>query len=193
MKEKIFFETIKIEDGKILYIDYHNKRLNKTITDNFGLKKDIKLQNYIEPPNSGLYRCKIVYDRDILQISYYPYKIREIKKLKLIEADIEYSYKYLDRNNIDTLFEKKGEADDVLIVKEGYITDTSIANIAFFDGKKWLTPKKPLLKGTTRERLLKEEKVFLADIKAKDLKKFEKFALMNAMIGFYEIKEGIII
>ncbi|WP_187647882.1 aminotransferase class IV family protein [Nitrosophilus labii] len=193
MKEKIFFETIKIEDGKVFHIDYHNKRLNKTITDNFGLKKDIKLQNFIESPPSGLYRCKIIYDRDILQISYYPYKIREIKKLKLIKSDIDYSYKYLDRNDIDTLFEKRGEADDVLIVKEGYITDTSIANIAFFDGKKWLTPKKPLLKGTTRERLLKEQKVFLADIKVKDLKKFEKFALMNAMIGFYEIKEGIII
>ena len=66
---------------------------------------------------------------------------------------------------------------------------TSIANIAFFDGVDWISPKKPLLKGTTRARLLKERKLILKDIRKDDLKAFTKAALMNAMIDFDIIAE----
>ena len=64
------------------------------------------------------------------------------------------------------------------------ITDTSIANIAFYDGEKWLTPKRPLLKGTTRARYLKSGLVIEKDIFVDDIKLFTKVALMNAMIDF---------
>lgn len=187
---KRFFETIKIENGKIYHLEYHNKRVYDTLRKNFGLEKRVDLKDYIKPPKNGLYRCKIIYEKDILDVGYYPYKPREIKSLKIVHSDIEYNFKYLDRSKIDSLFEKRESCDDVLIIKNGLVTDTSIANIAFFDGKKWLTPKRPLLKGTTRERLLEEKKIFEADIERKDLEKFKKFALMNAMIGFVEIENG---
>ncbi|WP_281950334.1 aminotransferase class IV family protein [Nitrosophilus kaiyonis] len=188
-----FFETIKIENGKIFHIDYHNKRLNKTIYENFHIKSNFNLQDYINPHESGFFRCKVIYDKDILDIRYFPYQQREIKSFKLIESNIDYDYKYLDRKKIDELFEKRDKADEIIIVKNGLITDTSIANIALFDGKKWLTPKKPLLYGTTRERLLKEKKIFEKDIKIEEIKKYKKIALMNAMIGFYIVEEGIIL
>ena len=98
----------------------------------------------------------------------------------------------IDRKEIDKLFEKRGKADDILIVKNGFITDTSIANIAFFDGKKWFTPKTCLLRGTTRERLLKEKKIFEKDIRVEDIKRYKKIALLNAMIGFYIVENCII-
>lgn len=189
---KKFFETIKIENGKIYNIEYHNKRFLRTIKENFDLEKDINLKDFINPPKNGLFRCKIIYDRDILKVEYFPYKPKVIKTLKLIPSNIEYNFKYLDRNELNSLYKKRENFDDILIVKDGLITDTSIANIAFFDGKTWLTPRKPLLKGTTREKLLRERKIFLEDIEAKDIKKFKKFALMNAMIGFAKIDNGII-
>ena len=110
-----------------------------------------------------------------------------------MQADhLDYRLKYADRTELDQLFLKRGEADDILIIQNGLVTDTSIANIAFFDGDKWITPKEPLLKGTTRARLLDEKKIFEQDIKIADLGKFTEFALMNAMIGFDRIKDGII-
>jgi len=188
-----FFETIKIDEGKIFNIDYHNKRLNKTIKENFFIDSQIDLKNFIDPPKRGLYRCKVIYDKKILDIKYYPYQKRKIKSFKLIQSDIEYSYKYLNREKLDALFEEKGKADEIIIVKNSLITDTSIANIAFFDTKRWITPKKPLLKGTMRENLLYKKIIFEEDIRVDQIKKFKKIALMNAMIGFYIIEEGIII
>jgi len=44
--------------------------------------------------------------------------------------------------------------------------------------------KQPLLKGTTRARLIDEGKIIEADIKVQDLRTFSKVALLNAMIDF---------
>jgi hypothetical protein len=40
--------------------------------------------------------------------------------------------------------------------------------------------------------MLDEKKIFESEIHLNDLPKFTRFALLNAMIGFEEIKNGII-
>lgn len=92
--------------------------------------------------------------------------------------------KYLDRENLDNLFEKKEDCDEIIIVKNEIVTDTSIANIAVFYEGQWLTSKECLLKGTTRTRLLEERKIIEKDISLDMLKNASQIALMNAMIGF---------
>ena len=72
----------------------------------------------------------------------------------------------------------------VEIIKDELITDTSIANIALYIENQWFTPKKPLLKGTTRARLIYEEFLTEKDLTVEDLKKSTKFAVMNAMVDF---------
>ncbi len=135
----------------------------------------------------------MVYNGRSINIEYLPYQKRVIQTLQLVQADtLEYALKYADRTELDKLFTQKRNADDILVVQNGLITDSSIANIAFFDGTKWLTPKHPLLKGTTRARLLKEKRLFEEDIHLKDLDRFSGFALMNAMIDFDVVKNGII-
>jgi len=79
---------------------------------------------------------------------------------------------------------QKEQCDDILIIKKGLVSDTSIANIAFYDGKLWFTPKAALLKGTCRTRLLLEGKIIEKEIRVEDIKKYKKIALMNAMIDF---------
>ncbi len=74
------------------------------------------------------------------------------------------------------------------MIKEGLLTDTSIANIAIYDGKQWITPKSPLLKGTFRAMMLEKQLLLEKDVKIKDIKNAQGFALMNALLGFYEIK-----
>jgi 4-amino-4-deoxychorismate lyase len=82
------------------------------------------------------------------------------------------------------LLAKRGDCDDILIVKNGYITDTSFSNIVFFDGDKWVTPARPLLRGTMRESLLKTNYIEETDILVNDLKKFTIARLVNAMLPF---------
>ncbi len=183
------FETIKVLDGKIFHIDYHNRRCNTTRKALFGATDTIDLQNFISPPPRGLYRCKVIYDTKIQNIEFFPYRPRVIKSLQPIRSDIDYPYKFLDRSALDRLFAQRKEADDILIIKDGLITDTSIANVALSYKGRWLTPAKPLLAGTTRARLLDQKKLILADIEIKDIKKFDKIALLNAMIGFYQLQE----
>jgi len=127
-----------------------------------------------------------VYDESgVLDVSYHKYIKREVDKIKLVfDDEILYDKKYLNRDNIDMLFENRGECDEILIVKNGKVTDTSIANIAFFDSKKWVTPKEPLLCGTTRERLLKNSFLVEDEIFVDDIFKYKKVALLNAMIDF---------
>ena len=79
---------------------------------------------------------------------------------------------------------KRGEADEIIIIKNGLVTDTSIANIAILHDERWLTPKLPLLEGTTRKRLLNEGKVFESNITPTMLRNADKIALMNAMVDF---------
>ena len=186
---KKYLETIKALDGVCYHLEYHQRRL-EGVLNSLNAEHKYKLSSLLLPPKKGLFRCRVVYDEEQIEISYIPYQKREIKSLKIVASNkIEYSNKYADRSAIDKLFMKKEQCDDILIVKNSLITDTSIANIAFFDGAVWLTPKTPLLYGTTRERLLNESKIVEQDIKIEDINGFLKVALMNAMIDFAIIAE----
>ncbi len=180
-----FLETIKIVDGNISHLSYHNRRFNETRKAHFDCEP-IDLSTLLCPPSKGLYRCRIVYDENIKSVTYHPYRSKEITKIELVESDIEYAYKYADRSRLDALL-KKSYADEVLIVQKGLVTDITIANVAFFYKGSWYTPQEPLLAGTTRARLLDQKKLIPAQIEVKDIKKFEKFAMMNAMVGFKEL------
>ncbi|MCP4131031.1 MAG: hypothetical protein GY754_08635 [bacterium] len=188
MKKTKLLETIKILNGKIFYPEYHNRRMNRAREELFNRADTIRLEERIEPPASGLIRCRVVYEEEIESIEYIPYEIRSFKKFKLIESDCSYEYKYLNREELNRLYALRNGADDIIIIKNGLITDTTIANLAFHDGSNWLTPAAPLLAGTTRERLLEEKKIQEANITPGDLKNFSKMALLNAMLNFHEIK-----
>ena len=150
---------------------------------------DLKLS----APKNGLYRCRIVYEKEIEKLEYIPYRQKRIQSFKLIDTDISYSLKYENRDEINTLFEQREEADEIIIIKNGLVTDTSIANVCFYNGKEWLSPKLPLLKGTTRQRYLDTAKIKTADIPVKDIKNYSKIAIMNAMVDFYIIENVIIL
>jgi len=184
----IFLETIKILDGEIFHIDYHQKRY-EMVLKSFKIQDIKELKSFIKPPKYGLYRCRLTYDLSLdsqnIKVEYIKYKKRDIKTLKIVfDNDISYECKSTCRDDLDKLYDLKDECDDIVIVKDLLVTDTSIANIAFYTDSGWITPKKPLLKGTTRQRLIDEGKLFEVDIKVQDIKIFSKVALLNAMIDF---------
>lgn len=179
-----FFETIKVYDGQIFHLKYHQKRYESVLAS-LGISKFENLFEYLHPVQTGLLRCKVIYDADSIEVAYYEYQKREVKTLKLVYNEaIEYAQKSTNRENLDSLFALRESCDDVLIVKNGLITDTSIANIAFYRDGIWYTPKSPLLKGTTRARLLENKKIVEENIREEDLKKYTGVALLNAMVEF---------
>ncbi len=182
--ENEFFETIRVVQGKPLHLKYHQERYEKTLKA-LGSSEFESLASYIKAPSKELLRCKIIYDdKEILTVEYFPYKKRKINSLKILYADYDYALKATDRVQIDTLYKKREKCDDVLIVKNGYITDTSIANIALYKDNVWYTPKDVLLAGTTRQRYLDEHKLVLKNIPVDELDSFSQVALLNAMIDF---------
>ena len=180
----LLLETIKIERKQPSNLTYHQTRLNKSQKALFGLEPSIDLASLLHAPSDALYRCRILYDTKIRSIEYLPYTPKEIHTLKIVTSTLDYGYKYADRSAFNTLLESHNTYDDILIEKKGLLTDTSIANIAFYDGTTWFTPEDPLLKGTMREKLLDEGFLHTKAIRREDISSYTQVALMNAMIGF---------
>lgn len=189
-----FIETICINDGVIENLSAHNERMNNTIRMHYGsFFTPVSLGNFITADGcKGRIRCRVEYTSAVEKVEYFPYRIREVKSLQLVNDDsAEYSFKYADRSVLDRNFALRGNADDVVIVRSGMLTDTSIANIALYKEGKWYTPRYPLLKGTRRAELLSEGLIYEDVISADSLHEYEKVRLFNAMIGFGEVEVDI--
>ncbi|MDD5571318.1 MAG: aminotransferase class IV [Bacteroidales bacterium] len=186
----LLLETIKVLNKEFNNIELHNERFNKSRKDLFDCGDFINIKKNISIPenlDSGLYRCRVLYKKEIEKTEFIHYKPKKIKTLKIVECnEIEYSYKFADRIIFENLKNKYPDFDEILIVKNNFITDTSFSNIVFFDGGKWLTPSTPLLKGTKREDLLRKKLIFEEQIKPGDLNKFKKACLINAMLDIDE-------
>lgn len=185
-----FLETICIRDGQPMHLAWHQRRVDATL-------KAFYPKEYTEPdafplfeillscsfPTAGACRCRIEYDLNALSVEFFPYESRTVSTLQLIEAPsgYDYRYKYVDRKVLEDLFAQRGDADDVLITRDGWITDTSIANITFRKDDRWYTPSMPLLAGTTWKRLVASGTLIPRPIHQNDVKRFDVFKVFNAL------------
>jgi 4-amino-4-deoxychorismate lyase len=97
---------------------------------------------------------------------------------------VDYRFKYADRSFIEELFNLRRESDDILMTRQGWITDTSMANIAFRGIQRWFTPSLPLLAGTTWKRLVYTGRLIPRPIHVRELPQFEYYRVFNAMNDF---------
>ncbi len=182
----LLFETIRMQDGVLQNLEYHNSRLNQSRKELFDISDSIDLEQLIQIPSAckqGLYKCKVIYGKkEVKRCDFEAYQPRVIKSLRLIEDNrISYQYKYTNRGNLNQLLTRRERFDDILIIKKGFVTDTSYSNIIFFDGTHWLTPSSPLLRGTMRSFLLENKLISETEIRVTELKQFQKARLINAM------------
>ena len=179
-----FIESIKYADRELYHINYHTRRFNRTRKKFFGAPP-LNLADLITVPESaktGVFKCRVLYGKQITGIQFISHTFRKINSLKLVEDNsVKYSYKFADREALQKLFDLRGENDDILIVKNGCITDSFSANVIFYDGHGWYTPDTPLLPGTCRARLLSEGKISSMRITPDHLSKFISVHLINAM------------
>ena len=176
-------ETIYLKDGQFQNIEYHNARMANSQKDLFGKISPINIGENIEiltEYKTGEYRCRVIFGNDIEEINFIQYEEKPIKKLKLIDiGDWDYSYKFADRSFMSNLLNDNPEVDEVIMTKNGFITDCTIANLAFYDGKNWFTPSTPLLKGTKRSQLLDKGLITEREIRVTDIYQYEGVCLIN--------------
>lgn len=189
-------ESIKYENGKFANLDLHQNRMNISRKKLFSSSNNIDLFSALSRKTSSylkdnqLYKCRVVYEDEIKKIDFIPYSRPLIKTLKLVyDNDIDYRFKYEDRSQLSLLFAQRENCDDILVVKNNLICDSYFCNIVLFNGKQWLTPEKPLLKGVQRQYLIDNEIIQTANISYDDLKYFSKVRLINAMLDFETARE----
>ena len=183
------FETLCIDNGHIRNAEWHCRRFETSYGSLYRHCPTYSLldNTHISPEyRTGIFRLRISYNESSTKTEIEPYITKNITRLKVwaVAPSFDYSLKYTDRSVINNLFSQRGCCDDVLIIKDGMVTDTSVCNIVFFDGQKWITPSTPLLCGTARARLLADGTIEERPVAESDIHQFEAFRLINALRQF---------
>lgn len=184
-----FIESIKVEDREIFLLELHQKRVDQTFA-HFGKEGSIdlsKIYKNLENDGDGLFKLRIVYDLERkVRTQLIPYALPEIHSFQLVENNsYDYSFKFEDRKELERM-KMKAKAEEIIIVKNNHITDTSYSNLLFKKGKDWFTPATYLLNGVQRQNLLKQKKVKETEITLQNIKDFSHFQLINALNDFNE-------
>ena len=184
------FESVCIANGEIQNGTYHESRFKSSFYALFGFEAKYSLFDNLNLPliDTSL-KCKLRIEYNEIgvkwTVSEYVNKI-PTSLLLLKDDEIDYRLKYTDRKQLNHSYQQKGDFEDVLIIKNGFITDATYSNILFTDGHKIITPSTSLLQGTCRTRLLTEEIITEAPINADSIHLFESFQLINALNDFDE-------
>ncbi|MBY5960036.1 aminotransferase class IV family protein [Membranicola marinus] len=180
-----FIETISVKEGQIQHLADHQERMDRTILHFFDSRSTPDLNSVLSVPahaRQGWIKCRVVYDHDVQEITWTPYQVKKPASFALVHTnDLDYSYKYTDRKIFSELI-SQAETDDIIIVKNGWITDSSYANLLFRTDDRWITPAHPLLPGTQRSRLLQSGVIEEEPIKPSDLQQFDRLKLINALL-----------
>lgn len=187
-----FIESILFKDGEYQNLEYHQQRVDRTFEKFMPSIPSHDLKNILlDLKMDGIYKARLVYEGDAedadYDLEFIEYKPKLIRSIALIETDsFDYSFKYENRSKINSLL-SQADTDEIIISINGFITDSSYSNLAFWNGEKWLTPAIPLLNGVRRTQLIHERKIHEAPIKNGDLSAFEKVSLINAMLDLEDM------
>ena len=181
----LLFETILIQNGVPQHLAWHEQRMMLARKELWNNRTPVELGKLLFVPpefSSGFVKCNIHYGPDIEQVRFSKYDKRLVRSLKLVDCSgIDYHLKYTDRSALDSLFALRENCDDIIIVINGFLTDSSMSNLIFSDGKQWVTPANPLLKGTRRNRMVAGGGIIEKEIPVADLNLYAGCKLINAM------------
>lgn len=184
------FETIAIVHGKPQNLAYHQHRYACSLAKFYPNTPyhvfdlaDV-LQNFLakNPPTHDLMRCRVDYHASDMAMTLAAYqRKRAMTFCPVICDDIDYSLKFTNRHPLNALRQQRGECDEVIIIKQGLVTDCTIGNLVFRKNNHWYTPSTPLLQGTQRAKLLAEQRIQARPIWLSDIERYEEIRLINAL------------
>jgi len=110
MNKSEFIETIKLSNGEVFHLEYHQNRIDNTFSHFFPSEKVFSLKNIIGKqslPNDGKYKIRFLYNYNHYSIEIIPYKVATVKSISCVDVgDFNYSYKFLDRTDLNFLKDK---------------------------------------------------------------------------------------
>ncbi|RXE70405.1 hypothetical protein ED352_10275 [Muribaculaceae bacterium Isolate-002 (NCI)] len=178
----MFIETIRYENGMFHLLDMHQRRMLDTVTEVYGgggckmpLLSEVlagpDVARLLPALNAGVCKCRVTYDTEIRKVELEPYSPRIVKSLRVVTPDScpDYRFKYADRFALDALSGLRRGCDEIIIVRDGLVTDTSYSNLLFRAGDRLLTPRTPLLGGVMRRHLIESGVAVCCDITAEDI------------------------
>lgn len=188
-----FIESIRFEKGAYHLLEYHQERINRTFNHFFPLTIPFHLASHLPKLDfDEKYKVRMVYSNEAVDIEFSAYHKKKIEALRIVEIDrMDYAFKHEARAKIDQLYAQREKADDIIISKKGVITDSSYANLVFWDGSGWHTPKSHLLNGVKRQHYINSGLISEKNITVKNLFEYEKVSLINAMLDLGEIEVAI--
>lgn len=193
----MYIETIRLQQGEFRLLPLHIARLNATRSEAYGcapmpeefIRRSLNEAIASQPDaGNGIWKVRILYDRELQKIEAEPYRPRPVNSLRLVESDsIDYHLKKADRSQLASLASMKGDCDEVIIIRRGLVTDTSYSNLLFVSGSGLLTPSQPLLPGVMRRYLIdsglvKEYPLTPADILPGNRLGITEAIMINAML-----------
>ncbi len=167
----MFLESICINDGRPENLEAHIERMHLTALEH-GFRLPVLPTIASVLPNhltQGKVKWRILYREEIQTMEFLPYKPKTVRSLRLVEGNPDYTFKYADRSALEDLLTQKGDCDEILVVREGLVTDTSYSNVVLQQGDQFYTPTSYLLNGTRRQQLLRSGRIKEREIRATDL------------------------
>lgn len=178
-------ESLRVFHNQIEALPYHQSRVCRTCTELLKLPEPLSIPSRLPAvlEFDQIYKMRVIYSDRIEMVEFVPYLKKDIRSLKLKIADeLDYTYKYENRLNLDSYLDPANPTEHILFVKNGLLTDSSYANIALLKDGLWYTPAQPLLAGTRRTQLIDQGLIIPTEINPADLPGFETISLLNAML-----------
>lgn len=202
----LIFETIRWSKGRPEALSWHQRRLELSLRQLNPQASLPKLADWLRlhpgPDDDAVYKYHVSCDLEgQLQSPHYDlYHPRSINRLLCVEeSELSYSVKWEDRQAFQELANRPElkpilqSDDELIIVQHGNVTDTRYSNLAFWDGKVWVTPTSYLLPGTRRARLIAAGVLQERPITVQDLPNYQSACLINAMLDLGEVTCSTII
>lgn len=181
-----FIETIRLENGVLHSLNYHQERVNKTFLQFFRTSSSFSLEKVIsknKPPQQGLFKLRIVYDALQQSIEFAEYTRAKFNSYKLVEIDnnFRYSFKSTDRKLFDKISQETDKNILPILIQNKNVSDSVFSNLIFEKNGKLYSPNTPLLFGTMLSQTLLQHKINMITIKEDEIKNFDYIYPINAM------------
>ncbi|MDE7080782.1 MAG: aminotransferase class IV [Muribaculaceae bacterium] len=188
----VFLESIRISDGEMMLPELHARRMHDTCIEAFG-HCPLPSPDSIRVPEEfgrGEVKLRILYDDAGWRHEFAHYSPRRVCSLRCVEvpAGFDYHLKYADRSGLDALRLRRGEADEILILRDGVPCDTSYSNILLADDAgRLVIPSSCLLPGVMRRHLTESGQAEVLPVSRADLLPgnqfgFTRLLMINAML-----------
>ncbi|MGL5084128.1 MAG: aminotransferase class IV [Clostridium sp.] len=198
-KDKIIYEVVRVESGRVLFLDAHIKRMEKSFElmgKSFAYEYS-KIGEYLDKvicsnnKKDGNIKFTFNIDEDVMKVFYikhsYPSEEMYRNGVKTILYNGERNNpnaKVVDgefRKKVNNELMKNSAFEAVLVDNNGYVTEGSKSNIFFIKENILITSKvEVVLPGVTRGKIIEIAKKYNIEVVEKNIKE-DELSTVNAM------------